>query len=210
MGQYYEVMAVKEGNLIHLDRSVKGGGYMGAKLMEHSWCGNSFCDAVTNMLMDSPARVIWMGDYADDDRRMTDGYIQAFIESMNEGTLNQIKESTNQSDPYLALYKYMMDDEGTSLPAAEVDYDVLYLVNNTKQEYIVMEEYMKVTADSDGWNTYPLSILTSLGNGQGGGDYYGLNSEMAGYWAGDEVYFSKTKPEGYNQCDLEDYRFIEE
>lgn len=209
MGQYYEVMVVKEGNLIHLDRSVKGGTYIGAKLMEHSWCYNTFCDAVTSMLMDSPARIIWMGDYADDDKRMTDGYIQAFIESMNEGTLNQIKKTTEQSDSYLALYKYMMKDEGTSLPQANVDYDTLYLVNNTKQEYIVMREYMKAT-DNDGWNAYPLSILTSLGNGQGGGDYYGLNSDMAGYWAGDEVYFSKTKPEGYIQCDLEDYKFIEE
>ena len=33
----------------------------------------------------------------------------------------------------------------------------------------------------------PLPILTAVGNGQGGGDYFGPNSELAGTWAGDHI-----------------------
>ena len=44
------------------------------------------------------------------------------------------------------------------------------------------------------WVYSPISLLTAIGNGRGGGDYYG-NNRMVGEWAGDKVYLSETKPE---------------
>lgn len=214
MGQYYEVLMVEEGNLIHLNRTVQGreSQFVGAKLMEHSWCGNSFCDAVTNLLIDSPANIIWMGDYADEDEGLTDGSIDSFINNINKALMQRLKDETKKMDSYLALYKFRCSDDGTSCPPSphKVKYSELYLVNNTKKEYLVMKDYMEKSTDGDGWCAYPLSILTSLGNGSGGGDYYGRNEDMAGYWAGNEVYFSKTKPEDYAQCDIEKYSFVED
>ena len=43
------------------------------------------------------------------------------------------------------------------------------------------------------WIYTPISLLTAIGNGRGGGDYRRDNS-LVGYWAGDEVYLSESKP----------------
>lgn len=61
-----------------------------------------------------------------------------------------------------------------------------YYVNETKKQYMLMPKR--------GFFVYsPISLLTAIGNGRGGGDYRGDNS-LIGYWAGDKVYLSKTKP----------------
>ena len=39
----------------------------GAKLMEHSYLGVVFPESVVGLLADRPARVVWAGDYADDE-----------------------------------------------------------------------------------------------------------------------------------------------
>ena len=44
------------------------------------------------------------------------------------------------------------------------------------------------------WTYSPISILTAIGNGRGCGDYH-KDNQMVGYWAGDMVYLSTTKPE---------------
>lgn len=67
MGQYYRVYLQEEstGNEKILNRNVDGE-YTMAKLMEHSWIGNTFVDAVCALLYQTPQKIAWVGDYADE------------------------------------------------------------------------------------------------------------------------------------------------
>lgn len=40
----------------------------GLKLMEHSYIGNSFVNVILNRLIDNPQRLVWAGDYADEEK----------------------------------------------------------------------------------------------------------------------------------------------
>lgn len=40
----------------------------GAKLMEHSYIGNSLTNYVKNLILHTPMRLVWAGDYADDEK----------------------------------------------------------------------------------------------------------------------------------------------
>lgn len=44
---------------------------------------------------------------------------------------------------------------------------------------------------------HPLPLLTAIGNGQGGGDYYGINQSVVGKWFWDELSISTSAPEEY-------------
>ena len=76
-----------------------------------------------------------------------------------------------------------------------------YLVNHTKKEYV---DKTKVP-NNDGWSVHPLPLLTSMGCGQGGGDFYSEDKKQlsfVGRWAKDtiEVVSVKTKiPKGYTE-----------
>ena len=56
-----------------------------------------------------------------------------------------------------------------------------YLINHTKKVFI------DLTACKSYNIFHPLPILTSEGNGNGLGDYYGENKELAGTWARDLI-----------------------
>lgn len=62
-----------------------------------------------------------------------------------------------------------------------------FLVNYTKKIYIDGTIYFITARNEEGWCTNPLSLLTALGNGQGGGDYRGKEEEKIGAWAGDWI-----------------------
>jgi len=57
MGQYYNVVIGDDFGFKVYDRSVDGQ-YTMAKLTEHSWFGNHFCDAIGALLHDNPKHVI--------------------------------------------------------------------------------------------------------------------------------------------------------
>ena len=64
MGQYYRTLLVFEDGL---EECVNANQYdNGVKLMEHSWVGNNFVNAVLGAIENNPARVAWIGDYAVD------------------------------------------------------------------------------------------------------------------------------------------------
>jgi hypothetical protein len=60
-----------------------------------------------------------------------------------------------------------------------------YIVNHTKKVYIEK----KVNG------LHPLALLTAEGNGSGGGDYNGPNSENVGTWARDVISMEDTAPD---------------
>ena len=66
MGQYYKAVFLTENNK-PLASVVSYDFGNGAKLMEHSWLKNPFVRFVERQLMVTPQKVVWAGDYADEE-----------------------------------------------------------------------------------------------------------------------------------------------
>ena len=165
MGQYY-MPIIKRGN--KLRRVYSHDFDNGLKLTEHSYVGNFFVNVVANDLVENPAQLYWCGDYAEE----TDFASVAMFNRIYNYAWNRKKKNR------------------TTLENTKTDFDWSkdwYYINKTKREYI------KMPKEGD-WVYSPISLLTAIGNGRGGGDYRGDNN-MIGYWAGDKVYLSKNKPE---------------
>ena len=65
MGQYYQpIIIFPDGSSVTFDSHQYG---CGIKLMEHSWIGNEFVNAVYSKILSNPRRVAWIGDYSNDD-----------------------------------------------------------------------------------------------------------------------------------------------
>jgi len=173
MGQYYIAASIDKKQCVHP---------FGAKLMEHSWIGNAFMNKIQQLL--SPGnpwyktRIVWTGDYSD---------IGLFTE-----------------DPERNLYDLASDEFENLTESTTVDGpDTVYIVNHTKNMYIDLSKVSSVEAgDEDwnkGWKIHPLSILTSSGNGRGGGDYKDDDDENVGSWAGDVISCEYEEPVGMEE-----------
>lgn len=91
-----------------------------------------------------------------------------------------------------------------------------YLCNTATKEYIDLRklpaewEYEKKDSEGD-WiptgnvvSLYPLAILLAMGNGQGGGDYFGVHSEEAGTWCSTtkSIRFYDDIPKGFHEYEF--------
>lgn len=78
-----------------------------------------------------------------------------------------------------------------------------YIVNHSKKEYIDKRKLKN--------HIHPLPILTSEGNGRGGGDYRGSNEEVAGTWARDVLSVEANEEDfnGNNDYQETEYHFRE-
>lgn len=171
MGQYYKAVILgKRGGVVAHFSPYNYGHLQGAKLKEHSYIGNEFCNAVENFLKDNPHRLVWAGDYADTVKGKDGNYY------------------------YLASKKPSAEIfDGNQ---ADLSKD-LFVINHTKKLYY---QRSKVPAFDEGWYANPLPILTAQGNGRGGGDYKGVQGEeYVGTWAGDEIEVSISKPSDYEE-----------
>ena len=66
-----------------------------------------------------------------------------------------------------------------------------------------------VDKGDNNWPICPFAVLTAIGNGRGGGDYDGIEMDMVGAWAWDEIAITKKIPEGFKLLDFhfeEQYR----
>lgn len=187
MGQYYRTLLVFEDGL---EECVNANQYdNGVKLMEHSWVGNNFVNAVLGAIENNPARIAWIGDYAVDG--MPDDW------SAGSGFITCKEQFQN-------YYDRLWRDKIKSLPKARGQYDLnmdstdCYIVNKTKQVYIDLEKYIVENSRQkfgSMWAINPLPLLTAIGNGHGGGDFFGLlGKEDVGTWAFDEIYVSDLRP----------------
>lgn len=186
MGQYYKQALRQDGqtrlfNSQYADR----GDYNGLKLMEHSWLRNPFLTAMTKQLYNHKGRLVWCGDYADEPDDFKD---------ISWTSYDEIYENKDETE-ILSDYK-------------DFDYTHKYLLNMTKKVYLDFDLYIS-KCDSDSWCVHPLSLLTAVGNGRGGGDYHDEypDAYLVGSWAGDELKVVDKVPAGY---ELEDVRFIED
>jgi len=70
-----------------------------------------------------------------------------------------------------------------------------YIVNHTKRLYI---DKKALKEEEKGWTIHPLPLLTSEGNGRGGGDYRGTNKNI-GTWARDSISMELEPPKDYKE-----------
>ncbi len=129
----------------------------GLKLMEHSWVGNKFSGAVMKLLAEG-------GQWYKKPIVWCGDY---FDEPGEEDYYDNVKDEDK-----IMPTEYFSQEEQSKV----------VLVNHTTEQYVV---YSKLTVDSDGWRVNPLPLLTALGNGRGGGDYYPdcPDADKVGIWA---------------------------
>ena len=166
MGQYY-MPIIKRGNKLRRVYSHDFGN--GLKLMEHSYIDNNFVNVVANNLVENPAQLYWVGDYAE---------VNDFV-------------SPSMFDRIYGYAWNRKTKRRTTLEETNEDFDWnqdWYFVNTTQKKYIKMPKFKP-----EFWTYNPISLLTAIGNGRGGGDYWGDNN-MVGCWAGDKVYLSMLRP----------------
>lgn len=169
MGQYYQPVIEMDGKITVYNRDIDGE-YTMAKLTEHSWWKNPLMIAISEMFYQKQGRLIWCGDYAEDDEvRYTNMTVKEIW------------------------------DKGAGLKATNFNFDNLYLCNHERKQYLDLAKYKKKSTDKDGWCLHPLSLLTAVGNGRGGGDYHDCypNFNKIGIWAWDMISLEETIPEGY-------------
>jgi hypothetical protein len=199
MGQYYRPLFLTENNKpkAFVDTHDFGSGL---KLMEHSWLKNPMVRFVERQLMVEPQKVVWAGDYADneDPKKITSEEIKALADEESEYYNSEKLRKDGVNLYFLADCvgklihdervddKYNHDFKGKTIAPLTAK----YLVNHDKKEFV---NKTKVPKDGDGWAIHPLPLLTCEGNGRGGGDFY-INTErkqgnvsLIGTWARDRI-----------------------
>lgn len=206
MGQYYMPTLLHQDGTIHSLYSHDYGN--GLKLMEHSYIGNNFVNAVCTQIWHKPTVVAWIGDYSDEPY---------------EGEYCKDIPQTRFMEIYRAVWGE--NEESTRIHPKSYGHLTMkncrrFLVNHTKQVYIDMQEYIRRNQwcesrdykyDKNGhvkpehyeWNmcVHPLPLLTACGNGRGGGDYYDCfpDYDKVGTWAFCEIELMGKRPKDYEQ-----------
>ena len=192
MGQYYKAVFLTENNKPLTSVSSYDFG-SGAKLMEHSWAKNPFVRFVERQLMVAPQKVVWAGDYADEENpnTLTSAEIKLLADETSEYWNSKVLKEKgvnlySLSDTIGKLThdervenKYEHDYKGVAPLTAK------YLINHDKQEFV---DKTKTPKDGKGWAIHPLPLLTCEGNLRGGGDFRGeKGKEFVGVWARNRI-----------------------
>ncbi len=212
MGQYYKAVFLAENQKPIASVSSYDFG-SGAKLMEHSWEKNPMVRFVERQLMVAPQKVVWAGDYADeeDPTTITEREIKLLADEESDYWNSKVLKEKgvnlySLSDTIGKLIhdervenKYQHDYKGVAPLTAK------YLVNHDKKQFV---NKTKTPKDGDGWKIHPLPLLTCEGNGRGGGDFFVStekkqgNVELIGVWARDKISVVSKKaeiPKGFTE-----------
>ena len=142
----------------------------GLKLTEHSYIGNNFVNVIANEIVEKPANIYWVGDYS-------------------------APSDFKSEEEFNLVYKYAERNDKTTIITPNEEFtwsEDWYFINNTKREYLLMPKPGNFVFS-------PIPLLTAIGNGRGGGDYFRADMQgLIGYWAGDEVLLSKRAPEKFS------------
>jgi hypothetical protein len=120
----------------------------GLKLMEHSYVGNAVMQRMEHALFNNPQRVVWAGDYADD-------------------------EPDTQINLYALAERRLATEEILPFQYGEKPVDAKWVLNHDKKLAVAIPK-----DELDLWIVHPLSLLTCEGNGRGGGDFRGDNPHV--------------------------------
>ena len=182
MGQ--PILGNKDGlNCKVFDRSVDGE-YTLAKLMEHSWWKNLFVNSFAKRLYNRQGRVVWVGDYANND-------------DFNFA-INTALHTPN--------YEEVWGDTVKLCKSKSVDFilDDKFLVNYDIRQYINLNEYKAASMDNKGWTIHPLPLLTAVGNDRGFGDFHegNIGYESVGIWAWNLISIKDKVPKGFKKMSI--------
>lgn len=111
-------------------------------------------------------RLVWAGDYMDKG---------LFIDEKDTCLYEYVQKHGEEIKPQPSIVKYPR-----------------YIINHAKKEYVDKDG----CPNTEGWIIHPLSLLTSSGNGRGGGDFRKAN-DYVGSWAGDSISIEDSIPTGY-------------
>lgn len=199
MGQYYKLLCVNR-------REELSKNDYGAKLMESAWAGNDLTTSLYYMLMRnwSEKIVVNIGDYADTDKDWA-----VLVNKLSKRfKINSYPEYLDETKTYKSLYN-TADDYKTVERKSSIkrkDLGRIYGLNLNKKEFVDLNvlPVTDVYKDERGETVYsvePISLLVSMGNGLGGGDYHTEDDSTpyVGSWAGDRISVSEFIPEGYTE-----------
>lgn len=205
MGQYYMPTLISEDGSI---RTLYSRAYdNGLKLMEHSYIGNHFVNAVSTLIWQAPCRVAWIGDYSDTEQ-------------------GDLYESKLTHENFMQYYAAAWSENHEDLRVKPESRNILtlksnrkYLVNHTQRTYLHMGEYIAANKWTEQGSfvrghfaplvTYdmcihPLPLLTACGNDRGGGDYHEGHPgyDLVGSWAFDLIEITGKRPMDYQKLDI--------
>lgn len=216
MGQYYKIMNIDKNEYLYPHDF-----NCGLKLMESSYIrddhhSNDYMGTLTYLIQNKwkGNRILMVGDYANkqwaSDKPQQQKEKQVYLDLMKEEKF-EILNKTDEDGYEITLYN--MDEYGfknylTTNPIHNEEIP-RYLCNKKTKEYIDLYHLPVEWSYSDEEKTsytsiYPLPLLIAMGNGQGGGDYFGNNQEYVGHWcdSSEHIFFSDTKPENYNPLSI--------
>ena len=188
MGQYWKPIILKE-DWKNEKQPVLAAIYSwtfgnGLKLMEHSYVGNEFVQAVCELLKRDEYfghPFVWCGDYADA-KTTPFGEIDLYNKG-DEFIYDDIFDATSSKESQ--AYE--------ELVATIPKYEEMrkngfggYIVNLTKNQYVKIPDYSKKKEGE--LLIHPLPLLCADGNNRGGGDFHeGKDFEKVGIWAYDKI-----------------------
>lgn len=202
MGQYYKPLIIRNNKISTLYSHDYDNGL---KLMEHSYIGNNFVNAVLTAIRGARARIAWIGDYSDSP------YEDAYSEKLPFKKFARYYEDTwGKRDD-----KYHINPEPEPVMTLGSGG---WLINHTQKIYIDMARYIAANkwheeGDYKDWKTgemkhysydmcvNPLPLLTACGNDRGGGDYHDKypDYDKVGTWAFDVIEYAEELSYGENR-----------
>jgi hypothetical protein len=199
MGQYWKPVCLDSNQ--SLDTWDYGSGL---KLMEHSWKNTDVMRVVCRLLMKGQPwhkkHIAWVGDYSDNGLKLTEKCDECTKKETNYDCPEYLKKLVGECDgTYQRFYETSINIR-PKVPTEKQLPNNYYVVNHTKKYYVDMDN-CPVEEETIELTTYkriihPLSLLTAVSNGLGGGDFRGEN-DLIGTWAGDQISVELEKPEGY-------------
>lgn len=141
--------------------------------MENIYIGDYMMNTVSKDLFERKGRLLWCGDYAENDEIKIADLTVKSIWSVKGDLMKKTRFRVND----------------------------LYLCNHDTKEYIDMKRYIGANDDND-FIIHPLSLLTAIGNNKGTGDYRGTNEDKVGLWFWNLISFEKEKPKEYSEFEI--------
>lgn len=155
-----------------------GSCFSGLKLTEHSWMDNDFVNGIIERIWDNPAQIAWVGDYAG----------SCFDWEFTEEIYRKVWSDGDDCLPELPF------------PALPDIHRTGCLINHSQLVFLDLKKfYTENVVDGYGgkWCVHPLPLLTAIGNGQGGGDYFSeIGKEHIGAWSLDLIEYVSERPDG--------------
>ena len=213
MGQYY--------TFVNMDKKEKLYSHSfgsGLKLMESCYVGNDYMEAISHLLAGpwKGDRVLYCGDYAWGEpggsayERLHELAKQDPYEFAEQCKDISTRFAACEGNTALESFTNADGRQGFRQVPLEGTFEVKpehyrYIVNETKGLFVDRDAapvawVWAARGDFGITRTDPLPLFMAIGNGLGGGDYWGPNQGQIGSWAGDAIVPANERPgEGFQE-----------